>query len=238
MTLKTRLTELLHYIRDELLAFDSRLNQAERAEIGAADAWSAKDELVHNVVWAGRMLDDLEVIEGGEPAPQHDYGDFEAENRDIFEKYQHASWEEVRGMVSDVYGRIDAYVKRVGEAYLLSVPEGREQAIWRSIAGNGISHPMFHMWEYLEKHGYADLVADLFGEQFFERMLALQDDDGWRGTAYYNMACQYALTGSSEKAINNLAQALRLNPGLIEWSQQDSDLDSLRDDPAFQALYE
>ena len=34
-----------------------------------------------------------------------------------------------------------------------------------------------------------------------------------------------------------LAEALRLNPDLIEWSKQDSDLDSIRDDPAYQALY-
>ena len=96
---------------------------------------------------------------------------------------------------------------------------------------------MFHLWEYLEKHGYSDLIPDLFGERFFEKMQALHDDDGWRGSVYYNLACHYALTGDKDKAVENLAHALRLKPGLTEWSQQDSDLDSIRETEGYKAIF-
>ena len=59
-----------------------------------------------------------------------------------------------------------------------------------------------------------------------------------RGAALYNLACFYATTGQPDKALPLLPQALRLRPDLVEWSKQDSDLDVLRDLPAFKALYE
>jgi hypothetical protein len=68
-----------------------------------------------------------------------------------------------------------------------------------------------------------------------EALLALSD---WRNVARYNLACFYALTGQKKKAMAELRESLQTNPDLIEWSKRDSDLDSLRDDPAFQALYQ
>ena len=55
--------------------------------------------------------------------------------------------------------------------------------------------------------------------------------------ALYNLACFYATTGQPDKALPLLPEALRLRPDLVEWSKEDSDLDTLRDMPAFQALY-
>ena len=68
-----------------------------------------------------------------------------------------------------------------------------------------------------------------------EALLALSD---WRNVARYNLACFYALTGQKDKALVELRESLQINLDLIEWSKHDSDLDSLRDDPAFRALYQ
>ena len=54
----------------------------------------------------------------------------------------------------------------------------------------------------------------------------------------YNLACHYALAGEKERAIAGLGAALASNPGLAEWSQQDPDLASIRDEPGYLALYE
>ncbi|MBN1200546.1 MAG: ClbS/DfsB family four-helix bundle protein [Anaerolineae bacterium] len=237
MSLKTPLSELLHYMRDQYLAFSDRLTGAERAEIGAADAWSAKDELAHAMVWADRRLSDLETFERGEAWPEHDYGDFDDANRAIFEEHQHRSWDEVQEMIRSTYAGIDAYLKRTSEETLLTVPEGQDNAIWRGVAGSYVYHPMSHLWDYLYRHGHSDALGDLFGEQFVDRLLAVHDSDEWRGTAYYNLACIYALSGKTGLAIDKLAEALRLHPGLIDWSKQDPDLASIRDEPAYQALY-
>jgi hypothetical protein len=237
MTLNTRLTELLHFMRDELLAFDDRLTESQRAETGAPDHWSAKDEVAHCIVWTGRTLADVQAIAAGEPKPERESEDFDEENLLIFERHRNDTWEEVKEMVLDTYGRLDAFLDGKSEDDLLAHPEEQEYPVWREVAGNGISHPMFHIWEYLEKHGHAGQISCLFGNAFFDRMLALHDDPGWQGTATYNLACQHALSGQSEQAIEYLDRALHLNPGLKEWSRQDSDLDSLRDMPGYQALY-
>ena len=53
----------------------------------------------------------------------------------------------------------------------------------------------------------------------------------------YNTACQHALSGQKATAIAELRQALKLNPGLTEWSKEDSDLVSLHEEADYQALY-
>jgi quercetin dioxygenase-like cupin family protein len=51
--------------------------------------------------------------------------------------------------------------------------------------------------------------------------------------ALYNAACAEALLGERAAALEHLTAALAGEPKAREWMQHDSDLDSLRDDPAF-----
>jgi hypothetical protein len=53
----------------------------------------------------------------------------------------------------------------------------------------------------------------------------------------YNLACHYALLGAKAEAIRELRESLALNPGPIDWSRQDPDLDAVRGEPGYQALY-
>jgi serine/threonine protein kinase/tetratricopeptide (TPR) repeat protein len=52
----------------------------------------------------------------------------------------------------------------------------------------------------------------------------------------YNVACGYATAGQPEDAITCLEHAIRNGFGFWEWLHHDSDLDSLRGHPRFQAL--
>ena len=52
----------------------------------------------------------------------------------------------------------------------------------------------------------------------------------------YNVACAFALLGKPDEAIGCLETALKLGHWFREWAKNDSDLDSLRNDPRFQAL--
>ena len=52
----------------------------------------------------------------------------------------------------------------------------------------------------------------------------------------YNVACTYALQGKAEDAIDCLDKAMRHALWYKRWAQHDSDLDSLRSHPRFQAL--
>ena len=52
----------------------------------------------------------------------------------------------------------------------------------------------------------------------------------------YNLACCEALTGRREDAIGHLRMALEGLPSLRDLAKQDTDLDALRDEPAFRQL--
>jgi mannose-6-phosphate isomerase-like protein (cupin superfamily) len=55
-------------------------------------------------------------------------------------------------------------------------------------------------------------------------------------TPLYNLACCEALTGRKEEAIGHLRLALDRRPSLRDVAKQDTDLDSLREEPAFREL--
>jgi mannose-6-phosphate isomerase-like protein (cupin superfamily) len=55
-------------------------------------------------------------------------------------------------------------------------------------------------------------------------------------TPIYNLACCEALTGRTEEAIRHLGLAIERRPSLRDVAMQDTDLDSLRQEPAFREL--
>lgn len=240
MSLKTRFANLLHYLRDVQLAFADHLTEEERATAGTEQHWSAKDTLFHNMVWANFHLTRLQAFERDGVWPEReDGGDFDKSNREIFEEYRNKTWDEAYAMVRDTYAAADAYLARTSEDELLTEIEfeGKQYEKWRVIAADHIVHPMIHLWEYLHKHHHDDVLADVFGEPFLASLVEVSDDPGWRGTQLYNVACIRALSGQTQQAIADLRAGLQLAPSLIDWSKEDPDLDSLRDDPAYQALY-
>jgi hypothetical protein len=66
----------------------------------------------------------------------------------------------------------------------------------------------------------------------------LDNSPDWQGTIRYNLACSYSLVGEKEKAISELREALKMNPALTEWSQQDPDFEPIGEEAEYQALYE
>lgn len=73
------------------------------------------------------------------------------------------------------------------------------------------------------------------GLQWADRALTAEPEEPF---VFYNVACTYALVGEVEKAINSLDEAITFGMGQREWFENDPDLNSLRDDPRFQALLE
>lgn len=54
--------------------------------------------------------------------------------------------------------------------------------------------------------------------------------------AHYNLACSYALTRQTDKALSSLRQAIECGYHDFRHIRQDRDLDSIRDDPRFRQL--
>jgi TolB-like protein/Flp pilus assembly protein TadD len=69
--------------------------------------------------------------------------------------------------------------------------------------------------------------------EWAERALALGPDDP---AILYNVGCFYAVAGEAERAIDCFEKAVLQDFGYRRWFEHDSDLDSLRSHPRFQAL--
>jgi adenylate cyclase len=71
------------------------------------------------------------------------------------------------------------------------------------------------------------------GLDLLDQATVLDPDDSG---VLYNVACGYATAGQPEEAITCLENAIRNGFGHWEWLHHDSDLESLRGHPRFQAL--
>ncbi len=65
------------------------------------------------------------------------------------------------------------------------------------------------------------------------RAMALEPEDSG---VLYNVACVYALLGQTEDALHCLETALEFGLGQKDWMENDSDFDSIRSHPRFQAM--
>ena len=71
------------------------------------------------------------------------------------------------------------------------------------------------------------------GLEWCNKALELEPEDT---AVLYNVVCSYSLLGKIEEAIELLGRAVDGGFGQIEWIDNDSDLDPLRDNPNFRAL--
>jgi tetratricopeptide (TPR) repeat protein len=126
------------------------------------------------------------------------------------------------------------------EAELMStetLPRQEGRPLWRRIAGSGYMHVMaMHLIPIYIERGEKEYATEL-QEEAAKLAVELVEDKDWHGVVRYNLACHYALIGETERAIEGLKQAFELNPSLVEWSKQDSDLTSIREEPGYLALY-
>ena len=63
-----------------------------------------------------------------------------------------------------------------------------------------------------------------------------KESESTRGPALFNLACEYALTGERDKAIDAAEKAVAAGYRVKFFYQNDDDLTSIRDDARFQAL--
>ncbi len=236
MPTKTQLLDLFDWAYREKLAFLDSLTAAERDIPGAVDAWGSKDLLTHSLYWESRMMDNLMRTDGERP-PQID--DIDHENARIFEEMHGMTWDEVRALLDATHQRIADYITATPDGVLSGSehsPWRDNRAIWQGIMGNTVSHTLLHLAQWHAEHGRRD-AATRMQELLAERVIALDDSTDLRGVTLYNLACYYSLAGYKEKAIARLTEALISYPNLTEWSKEDPDFNSIREDPEFQAIY-
>ena len=234
--MKKELTELLQKGHELEREFVDSLSGQERTASGSLEHWTAKDTIAHNAYWRKHHADDvLAVLAGESPVEVED----DQINAEVYSRYKDKSWQEIDALV-------ETSLKRMGEALAALSEEDLQRSdfypweqgrpLWREIVGNIYTHPIIHVSDWYIKRGDPSHAGKLY-QEMTARLTGLDDSPEWQGTIRYNNACSFSLLGDKETAIRELREALKLNPGLTEWSQQDSDLEPIRGEAGYRALY-
>jgi tetratricopeptide (TPR) repeat protein len=237
MKIKQHILELLSDTYAKELEFAAGLDETERAEIGTLERWSAKDNLAHCATWQKTLAENLEAAPTGSALNRTE--DINLTNEKIFNEHQADSLEEIMGDLKTAYEALAAQTSRLSEKELDSediLPWQRGRPLWRIIVGNGALHPISHLAACYAQLGRGDKGLAAF-EAIMPRLAQLSTEPAWQGMLVYDLACFCALAGDKSRAIEALKEALQLAPEFAEWSKQDSDLESLREETEFRALY-
>ena len=238
MERKTLLLDLLKQVHEMEMNFVDAWSGQERARIGTLEDWSAKDVISHITARKALMADSLLAISEARALAGSE--DLDHENAILFKEYHDKIWDEVLRLAADAFQRVLAQVESLGELELARgarfFPWQRERPMWRLIVGSGCIHPIAHMAEFLRRRGDRARAGRMMGEMA-RSMVSLDDSSDWQGDVKYSLACHYSLLGAKAEAIRELQESLVLNPGLTDWSKQDPDLDAIRGEPEYQAIY-
>jgi rhodanese-related sulfurtransferase len=238
---KANILALLHFAREQEQQMVEDLSDEERNASGTPERWSAKDYLANILVWKELQTGKLAAAQRGETPPVwRDPQVVHQINSDGFLRFHERSFQEVQDEGTRVFQTFTAQVERLSEEELndpnhFAWLDG--EPLRGETMGNGLWHPCNQIAAF-----YLQSERRLAALQLQEGLLAAVRRANMPpenlGYVVYNRACFYAINGWPDKALQLLPEALRLRPTLVEWSRHDSDLDGLRAEPAFQAIFD
>lgn len=237
MELKPTLTQLFDQASLAEQEYINCLTPAERQPSGQIDAWAPKEVLSHMAIWQERLAKNITAsLHGGELQHYDNYLDL---NDQGFEADRLQSWDDCLENAARSQAVLRQLFDSLSEADLLRrdvLPWQESRPLWMLFVNNIVVHPLSHLWLlYNDRHEPEKAMR--LQEQASQSLAALDPDPNWQGNIQYNLACVYALSGEKDKALCTLKQALALNPGLLEWTKEDGDLSSLRQEPDYLALF-
>ncbi len=233
---KQIILDLVQNTYTNLMDLVASLSLQEKTAEGSLKLWSAKDMVAHLNFWERHFINQLDKMVKDEKIPMA--GDYLDQVNDGV-LYEHMD-QTLENALSE-YKQIHAELLNKYEAFTaedLSDPkkftwlEGRSMS--DRILGNSVWHPQSHIADFYIKRGMLEKATQM-QESLTDKLKGFPT---WGPTAAYNLACFYALNGMKEKAILKLKEAFMQRPDLMEWSKQDSDLNSLRELSKFKALYQ
>lgn len=234
MKRKVQIKNLLEFVYSEICAYGDWLGPQERQNVGEPDLWSRRDVLAH-LAEEHRWV--AERLAAGPGAVFTGRGeDFEQINRDIWFAYKHKSFDQIMLVLQGAQQSLLQTLEMISDDDLElqgSFPWTGERPLWRYLVGILGMHSISHLCQQYAEN-MAPASARRLSDEVSAKIIAVDPVLG--PTVSYNQACISALIGDQAVALGQLREALTLNPGLIDWAQQDSDLASLHGTPEFASL--
>jgi len=233
--LKAALMDFLKLINNEIVIFEQGLTEKQKEEKGSLEKWSAKDMLAHLVFWGNHFNSQAEKAKSGDKVPvAGDY--FDQINDGVLIEHMEQSFSEALIELNKSFQKSTEILKSFS-ADELNDKENFEYLNGRTLIDHALGtlgwHITHHISDFYVKNGRTEKAIEL-QEKY---TIKLRDFPTWEANAIYNLACFFAQNGNKEKAIINLKTAFIIRPDLIKWAKNDNDLDALRNDLDFKALF-
>lgn len=233
--LKDALMDFLKLIKNEIADFEQGLTEKQKEEKGSLEKWSAKDTLSHLVFWGNHFNSQAEKAKSGEKVPLA--GDYlDQVNDGVLIEHMEQPFSEALIELKKSFQKSTEIIRS------FSADELNDKENFEYLNGHTLIfcalgtfgwHITHHISDFYVKNEQIE-KAIKFQEKY---TMKLRDFPAWEANAIYNLACFFAQIGNKEKAINNLKTAFIIRPDLIEWAKNDTDLDPLRKDLDFKALF-
>ncbi len=214
-------------------AFRALIPAEERERVGTVEQWAPKEVIAHLGFWKQAQAERLTADARGEEAP--DLSDFLTVNSESWPEHARLTWDESVARSDAATRELIAALKALPLESLAGDDKAKSDRLMSSTLGNTTEHAVVHMSDYLLSHGDVEGAKRLH-QALLDEAIAANLGPVVEGSARYNQGCFYALNGFADEALESLRQAFALRPDLVDWARQDTDLNSLRANPAFQAL--
>jgi tetratricopeptide (TPR) repeat protein len=230
MAQKTDLIAALQFASQETLGFVAQLSEVDRSTSGSVEHWAARDVLAHLGTGDREISETIAAVRKGENPPPG------ITNDECYLRYKDQPWSAIESLVRSADALLMEQVQALDEVELNAPVEAiNGRPLWRLIAGTSFLHKLIHLNQALIERGERERAIQL-NEQTIQLGLRVDDKPDWQGLFLYNTGCYLALMGEKRQALESLEKGMRLNPQLIEYSKQDSDLVSLHGDADFLSL--
>ena len=237
MTSKDQLISIIEVTIQEFRELEKHFSPEKLEQKGILKKWAVRDDVIHCAYYIQQFADRLTWPRDHTKV---DGSDYLKVNDDVWIAHQSESWLITLKMLEDACHAVIAALQPLNEEELNNPVTftwlgGRSVADY--IPGLVFTHGLMHIQYAFMREGMPE-AAIKNADKAYQMAEALDSSDAGRGRNLYNKACSYALAGHTTEAIPMVKEALGMAPDLLEWSKQDTDLDGLRGDPQFMAIYQ
>jgi hypothetical protein len=214
-------------------AFRALIPAEERERVGTAEQWAPKEVIAHLGFWKHSQMERLAAEARGETL--QDSRDYQTINTESWPEHARLTWDESVARSDASTRALIATLEAIPPETLASDDKDAANRLMSLTLGNTTEHVAAHMSDFFLSLGDVE-GAKRVNQTLLDEAISANLGPVVEGSARYNQGCFYALNGFVDEALGSLRQAFALRPDLIDWARQDTDLNNLRANPAFQAL--